>query len=102
MKNSLLILILFSLVANSTHAKEYKISSAAELAALKLNPGDKIILRDIEWKDQQLAFKGNGTEKEPIILTTEAPGKTKLTGSSTLSVEGTWLIVDGLYFTEGY
>ena len=89
------------LVSVSLSAKDYKISSAAELAALKLSPGDKVILKDGEWKDQQLVFTGTGTEKDPIILTVESPGKTKLTGSSTLSVEGTWLVVDGLYFTDG-
>jgi poly(beta-D-mannuronate) lyase len=100
MKNYFLIISLA--VAQIALANDYKISSAAELASLKLKPGDKVILKEGEWKDQQLVFKGNGTEKLPIILTAEKPGKIKLTGSSTLKIDGEWLIVDGLYFTEGF
>jgi poly(beta-D-mannuronate) lyase len=91
--------LLFSI---SLFAKEYKISSAAELSSLKLQPGDKVILADVEWKDQRLAFKGMGTEKSPIMLTIEKPGQTVLTGNSNLLIEGDWLVVDGLYFTNGY
>jgi len=90
--------LLYSFVS----AKEYKVSSAAELAALHLMPGDKVILKDIEWKDQQLLFSGKGTEKAPIILAVEKPGKTKMTGHSALKISGEWLIADGLYFTDGY
>lgn len=100
LKYSCALICLF--MATNLLAKDYKISSAAELAALKLSAGDKVILKDGEWKDQQLVFTGTGTEKNPIILTVEAPGKTKLTGTSTLFIEGTWLVADGLYFTEGY
>ena len=67
-----------------------------------LNPGDKVILLEGDWKDQQLVFKGNGTEKAPIILTAEKPGKVKLSGNSNLKIDGTWLRVEGLLFTDGY
>jgi len=50
----------------SGFTKDYKISSADELAALELLPGDKVILKNGEWKNQQLVFKGNGTLKKPI------------------------------------
>src|ERR1043165_4795873 len=57
------LLIVFANLSLISLANEYKISSAAELSALKLKPGDKVILKEGEWKDQQLVFKGVGTEK---------------------------------------
>ncbi|HEY1114783.1 MAG TPA: polysaccharide lyase 6 family protein, partial [Chitinophagaceae bacterium] len=83
-------------------AREYRISSAAELQALSLAAGDKVVLIDGVWKDQRLVFKGKGTERAPITLMAEKRGITKLTGHSTLLIDGEWLVVDGLYFTEGY
>jgi poly(beta-D-mannuronate) lyase len=94
--------ILFSSMCSIVFGKDYRISSAAELSTLQLKPGDKVILKDGEWKDQQLVFKGTGTEKLPIILTPEKPGQIKLTGNSTLKIDGAWLVVDGLFFTDGY
>lgn len=102
MKNKFLALFLFVFPIIALHAKEYKISSAEELSSLHLAAGDKVILKEGVWKDQQLIFNGTGTEKAPVVLTTEKPGITKLSGNSTLKVNGTWLIVDGLFFTDGY
>ena len=102
MKKYVLICLLFLCICSLVSAKEYKISSAAELAALHLMPGDKVILKNVEWKDQQLFFSGKGTAKDPIILAVEKPGKIKLTGNSSLKIDGEWLVADGLYFTDGY
>jgi poly(beta-D-mannuronate) lyase len=102
MKKYLFTSLFLSGIITIASAREYKISSAAELAALQLTPGDKVILREGEWKDQQLLFNANGTEKSPIILIAEKPGKIKLTGNSSLKIDGEWLVIDGLYFTDGY
>lgn len=97
-----ILLLICSAISFAANATEYKIHSAVELQTLKLAPGDKVVLADGQWKDQRLVFSGKGTEAAPIVLTTEKPGVTKLTGTSTLLVEGTWLVVDGLYFTDGH
>lgn len=83
-------------------AKVYKISTAEELKALQLVPGDKVVLRKGTWKDQKLVLKGKGTEAQPITLTVEKPGEVFLTGHSSLQLDGTWLVADGLSFKEGY
>lgn len=101
MRNILLIVLVTSF-HQLIFAKEYKISSAAELSMLQFKPGDKVILKEGEWKDQQLVFKGTGTERSPIILTSEKPGHIKLTGNSFIKIDGEWLIVDGLFFSDGY
>ena len=83
-------------------AKDYHVKNANELHALSLKPGDKVTMLGELWKDQQLVFKGKGTKEEPITLTVEFPGKTILSGNSTLVIEGTWLIADGLSFANGF
>lgn len=86
----------------SVFSKEYKISSADELTALKLLAGDKVILKNGEWKNQQLILKGNGTLEKPIVLKADGEGKVYLSGTSSLKIDGAWLIVDGLSFKNGY
>ncbi|GAB3851561.1 polysaccharide lyase 6 family protein [Hymenobacter terrigena] len=83
-------------------AKDYKIKSAAELSALKLVAGDMVILQRGDWKDQRLVLQGTGTQAQPITLTTEAPGQVFLTGQSSLQLDGTWLVADGLAFKDGF
>src|SRR5690606_8956799 len=83
-------------------AKEYSILSAEELNTIHLAAGDIVLLKGKTWQDQKLVFKGQGTETSPILLTVENPGETILTGSSSLIIEGSWLVVDGLVFKNGY
>ena len=101
MKKIVLFLLLV-LVLNESFARKFLVSSADELSKLKLIPGDTVILKEGEWKNQQLRFSGRGTEQKPICLLVQKPGKTLLTGSSTLKIDGEWLVADGLYFTDGY
>jgi len=79
-----------------------QITSAQELSTLTLNPGDTVILQSGQWIDQALIFKAVGTEKNPIVLMAQERGKVQLKGTSTLSIEGEWLVVDGLVFQNGY
>lgn len=83
-------------------AKDYRIRSARDLDALVLVAGDRVLMEEGTWKDQNIVFKGNGTKARPIVLLAENPGKTVLTGSSSLEINGSWLLVDGLSFTNGY
>ncbi|MCX2450290.1 polysaccharide lyase 6 family protein [Pedobacter sp. PLR] len=83
-------------------AKDYRIRSAKELEALVLAPGDRVLMEEGDWKDQKIVFKGNGSKTRPIVLMAANPGKTLLTGSSSLVIDGTWLLVDGLSFANGF
>jgi len=80
----------------------YTISSAAELDALKLQPGDKVVMKTGEWKSQVLNFKGKGTADKPITLVAESKGNVVLSGNSNLKIDGEWLVVDGLSFKNGF
>ncbi len=83
-------------------AKVYTISSAAELNALSLQPGDKVVMKSGEWKSQLINFKAKGTSSNPITLVAETKGDVLLTGNSNLKIDGEWLVVDGLSFKNGY
>jgi poly(beta-D-mannuronate) lyase len=83
-------------------AKDYKISSAAELAVLNLLPGDQVTFKNGEWTNQQLILKGKGTRQKPIIFIAETGGKVVFKGSSSLKIDGTWLIADGISFKDGF
>lgn len=49
------------------------------------------------WTDQAITFRGSGTSANPITLRAETPGKVLLTGSSSLTVAGEYLVVSGLW-----
>ena len=110
----LLLAILFSACAKQSNAlitgyepinqkpAKYKVKDGLELNALSLMPGDTVIMLNGNWRSQQINFKGKGTEQKPIVLLAETPGMVLLTGNSNLKIDGTWLIVDGLSFKDGY
>ncbi|EOR94888.1 Alginate lyase precursor [Arcticibacter svalbardensis MN12-7] len=83
-------------------AKDFTVINAAEFVGLKLAPGDKVILSGNAWKDQEIVFKAKGTEEQPIILTSAKPGEIICSGNSNLKIDGEWLVVDGLAFSNGY
>lgn len=82
--------------------KTYTISSAAELNALSLQPGDKVVMKAGEWKSQLINFKAKGTAEKPITLMAETKGSVILSGNSNLKIDGEWLVVDGLSFKNGF
>ena len=79
------------------------VSNAKELndAIANAQAGTEIIMANGEWDDVQIRFKGYGTEDQPITLRAETPGKVIIQGKSDLKMGGEFLVVDGLYFTNG-
>ena len=88
-------------IVSTAFSKEYTVKSAAELAALNLAAGDKVVLQKGEWLNQKLVFKGTGTKEAPILLTGSLAGDLILKGSSSLIIDGSWLVVEGLNFSGG-
>jgi poly(beta-D-mannuronate) lyase len=84
-------------------AKEFRVSSAGEINEVvgKLQAGDAVVMTDGEWKDQGIRFRATGTAEKPITLRAENPGKTLLTGESSLTIEGEHVVVSGLNVKEG-
>ena len=84
-------------------AAEHCANSPAELAGIcrTIQPGDTVVLTDGTYTDRHFTFTGKGTKEHPIKLRAETPGKTILDGTSTLSIGGEYLVVDGLLFRGG-
>ena len=74
--------------------------AALEAAVKSAQPGDNIILREGEWRDAKLVFRGQGTESAPITLKAAQPSKTMITGTSILRIHGEYLVVEGLLFQD--
>src|SRR5688572_26630649 len=76
----------------------YRILAAGDLMSLasRFEPGDVVLLPDATWENERLTFRGKGTAEKPITLKATNPGKFVLTGKSSLTVEGEWLVVEGI------
>ncbi|MCZ7645839.1 MAG: polysaccharide lyase 6 family protein [Planctomycetota bacterium] len=95
------ILACLSVLAN--HATEHPVSNAQEIAAAAkiAKPGDEIVMAEGEWTDQKIVFEAQGEEARPIALRAKTPGKTIVTGVSTLTLAGRHLVVSDLLFKDG-
>ncbi len=94
-------LTLFALaLAIPALAKDIPIADAAAFAAAAqtINAGDTLILNDGTWTDAQLKLHAEGTAENPVTIKAQTPGKVIFTGASRLSVGGSHIIVDGLWF----
>lgn len=94
-------LTLFALaLAIPALAKDIPIADAAAFAAAAqtISAGDTLILNDGTWADAQLKLHAEGTAAQPVTIKAQTPGKVIFTGTSRLSVGGSHIIVDGLWF----
>lgn len=65
-------------------------------------PGDIVILQNGEWKNVTISLDCQGTKERPITFRAQTAGKVLITGNSRLKLGGIYIIVDGLYFVNGY
>ncbi|MCK0130582.1 alginate lyase [Flavobacteriaceae bacterium F08102] len=98
-----LFFLLFSCSEKAT-VKAIKVGTMDELnrAILEAKPGNTIVLANGIWKDVQIAFVGKGTEEKPITIKAETAGEVFIEGESNLSFGGEYLVVNGLYFRNGF
>lgn len=104
LKTRLLAVTLSFTLAGPGWAAIIPVSSAFEIstAMFQAQPGDVLLMANGMWVNQHIAFVGKGTASNPIVLRAETPGRVKLTGTSTLQIQGEWLVVDGLVFSQGH
>ncbi|MBU2870380.1 chondroitinase-B domain-containing protein [Colwellia sp. E2M01] len=93
--------------ATQTQIKEANkllVSDDAQLkeAIKNAKAGDNIVLKNGTYTDLEIKFFGEGTKEKPITLSAETAGKVFIEGQSSLKLGGTYLIVNGLYFRNGY
>jgi poly(beta-D-mannuronate) lyase len=99
-----LILICTLLLSLIAVAKTTIVKNPEELKAANATAkaGDIIVLQNGEWKNVSIELNCKGTKENPITFKAEITGKVLITGLSNLSIGGSYIIVDGLYFTNGY
>ncbi|WP_228530226.1 polysaccharide lyase 6 family protein [Tamlana sp. I1] len=102
-KTSLFLLIYSFLFINLVTAQNITVSNIAEYnaALTQVSSGGTIILKNGEWKDANLLAHGNGTKENPVVIKAETAGQVMLTGDSSLSIYGNYVIVSGLWFKDG-
>ena len=96
--------LLLFISCNEVSTNLINVANIQELnsAIKEVKPGDEIVLANGVWKDVEIAFKGQGTKENPIILRAETSGKVFIEGQSLLKLGGEYLVVSGLYFKNGY
>lgn len=104
MKN-ILILITTLLIAScqSIDKNERLVTNVSELneAIANASPGAVITMSNGVWEDIEILFFAIGTDAQPVTLRAETAGEVIIQGKSNLKLGGEFLIVDGLYFTNG-
>ena len=90
--------------SNSKIVNSIKVTNIDELnkAIDSCKAGDQIILANGIWKDVQIKFRGKGTIDNPITIKAETTGKVTIEGESYLKFGGEYLVVEGLYFKNGF
>ena len=101
---SFVLCMLLIACSNSLIVNSIKVTNIDELnkAINSCKAGDQIILANGIWKDVQIKFRGKGTIDKPITIKAETTGKVTIEGESYLKFGGEYLVVDGLYFKNGF
>ena len=87
-----------------TNATSILVKNIDELdaAVKKAQPGDIIILQNGEWNNVTIKLDCNGAAGKPVTVKAQTAGKVIITGDSRLKIGGSYIVVDGLYFTRGF
>ena len=98
------ILLSSILFGNFLSSETYFVNNKADYYQVtkNLNAGDTVVLENGIWNDFEILFEGQGTENEPIQLKAQTNGQVFITGKSNLKIAGTYIIVSGLIFKDGY
>ncbi|MEO8405675.1 MAG: polysaccharide lyase 6 family protein [Chitinophagaceae bacterium] len=92
------------LITSIASANTIIVNNIQELnqANTQAKPGDIIILKNGNWKDVTISLNCLGTKEQPITFKAETPGSVAIIGKSCLKIGGTYIIVQGLTFKNGY
>ncbi len=103
-KSSLLFCCLLFISLTRLDAKTWTVASAAALmqADKSAQPGDLILLQKGDWQNVSIQLNATGTAIAPITYRAENAGAVWLTGQSSLSIGGAWLIIEGWHFRDGF
>jgi hypothetical protein len=96
------LLVLCLALTCPAHAAERTVSSPAaiEAAGKRASPGDVLIIPDGTYNDWHITIDAKGTADKPITLRAQTPGKVRLDGDATLSIDGQHVTVSGIFFGD--
>ncbi|MEM1350623.1 MAG: chondroitinase-B domain-containing protein [Myxococcota bacterium] len=96
--------LLMWLAGAAAHAAELLVADLREFerAVAALQPGDRVVLANGTWSDVELKLRADGTAERPIELVAETPGKVIISGQSNLRFSGSYILVSGLVFRDGF
>lgn len=98
--HSLLFILLFACLSTA-NAKIITVTSASTISSANPAAGDTLLMsKTANWANQNITFSYNGTAAKPITLLAEGNGEVILSGSSSLIIGGTYLIVSGISFHD--
>ena len=100
----LLVLIFTAIGCQNISDTVIKVGTVAELqkAIKTAKPGYEIVLQNGKWENVQIELQCNGTKDAPITIKAETAGEVFIEGESYIKIGGDYLIVDGLFFKNGY
>lgn len=75
-------------------------SSPSKISKMELNPGDEVVIADGTYENVSIKLPFMGTEAAPITIKAQTPGGVTFSGKSTISVEGSFINVEGFRFEK--
>lgn len=107
MRQTLGVIMLLFMCISCVNSKNTNIQLVKDLPSLKAaiasaQAGSEIVMADGIWTNADIELYGIGTDSQPITLRAETPGKVFLEGQSYLHLGGEYLVVEGLFFRNGY
>lgn len=94
-------LVLLLMVAGQAAARTVTVNTTSSINKT-WQAGDTIVFTSGSYNNFTIKLSGNGTADQPIVLKAQTAGQTRLSGSSTLTFNGTYIEVQGLTFTGNY
>lgn len=108
LKSVIAAMLLLGGATGVANGKQYYYSPA-EISELKhtigsgtLKPGDEVILKDGIYRPGEFDFFADGTATDTITLRAENPGKAIVSGPVKMRVYGSYLKIDGLFFSKAW
>jgi len=96
-----LLLVLLLAAAGQGVARTISVSSASAINKT-WTAGDTLVFAKGSYSNLNLTLNGTGTAEQPVVLCAAIPGTVTLGGSSTVTIKGSYIEINGLSFSGTY
>lgn len=103
-KISIIIFYLFFLSSASLLARKHVFYASDNnlMSSSTFVAGDTVVLKNGEWNNKTIFFRGNGVTNNPVVFCAEEAGTVIMTGTTNCKIFGKDIEVSGLYFKGNY